>query len=287
MISGNPSAPLSKVVTLSVPGGSVPIVQDYYAMVTGDFNMSFVPGGLKSVTENVMLNIGGTTLIEPGVEFELPITAGMVMEIGAVSLIMNFPTDMLEVTGVYLGTDPNSPMEHAVVGNELRIGWNALFPMSLNTGEALLTLKLRTIGTMAQDETIRLSLTSDPLNELADGNYNIIPNAQLFVDEIGGITTGVPEVTLNSKLKLESYPNPFVDQTTFAYTLPKEGRVVLELANMLGSKTVILLDEWQSAGNHTFTADLSRLNVGVYTATIRLHNKSDVITRTIKVIRRQ
>jgi len=223
----------------------------------------------------------------PGVEFELPITSGMNMEVGAVSLIIDLPTDKLEVAGVYLGTDPTSPMEYAVVGNELRIGWNALFPMSLNTGEALLTLKLRTIGSMAQGETIRLSLTADPLNELADGNYNTIPNALLFVDEIGGIATGVPDITFSNKLLLECYPNPFVDKTTFAYTLPKEGKVVLEMADMLGSKTDILLDALHAAGSHTFTVDMSSYSVGIYTATLRLHTGNDVISRTIKVIRRK
>ncbi|MBL7905359.1 MAG: right-handed parallel beta-helix repeat-containing protein [Bacteroidales bacterium] len=286
MINDNPG-PSSKVVTISVPNGSAPNVHNYYAQVTGDFNRSFTPGSAKAMMENVMLNIGGTTIVEPGVEFELPVTAGLNMEVGAVSLIIDLPTDKLEVTGVYLGTDPTSPMEYAVVGNELRIGWNALFPMSLNTGEALLTLKLRTIGSMAQGETIRLSLTSDPLNELADGDYNTIPNAQLFVDEIGGTTTGVSGVTLNSKLLLESYPNPFVDRTTFVYSLPKDGKVVLEIADMQGSKTDILLDALQTAGNHNLTVDMSNYSVGVYTATLRLYSNHDVISRTIKVIRRR
>ncbi|MBK9357826.1 MAG: hypothetical protein IPN08_10630 [Bacteroidales bacterium] len=284
-ISANPGTALSKVVTLSVPGGSGPIVQDYYAMVTGDFNMSFVPGGAKSVTENVTLSIGGTTLAEPGVEFELPVTAGIDMEVGAVSLIMNFPTDKLEVTGVFLGSDLTNPMEYAVVGEELRIGWNSLIPVSLQTGEALLTLQLRTIGTLAQGETIRLSLTSDPLNELADGSYNTIQNALLFVDEIGGTTTGVPGVTLNGKLLLENHPNPFVDRTTFTYTLPADGKVTLELSSLLGSISEVLLNEWQTAGTHTFTADLSTYSVGVYTATLRLTGKNDESSRTIKVIR--
>ncbi|KAF5055538.1 HYR domain protein [anaerobic digester metagenome] len=279
--------PLPNVLSISVPAGSAPITQNYYGMVTGDFNMSFVPGGAKSVMDNVMLNTGGTTLVDPGVEFELPVTAGMDMEIGAISLIIDFPADKLEVTGAYLGTDPTSPIEYALVGEELRIGWNALMPMSLTTGETLLTLKLRTTGSLAQGETIRLSLTADPLNELADGNYNTIPNALLFVDEIGGIATGVPDITFSNKLLLECYPNPFVDKTTFAYTLPKEGKVVLEMADMLGSKTDILLDALHAAGSHTFTVDMSSYSVGIYTATLRLHTGNDVISRTIKVIRRK
>jgi hypothetical protein len=279
--------PLPNVLSISVPAGSAPITQNYYGMVTGDFNMSFVPGGAKSFTENVLLNIGGTTLVEPGVEFELPLTAGLNMEVGAVSLIMDFPTDKLDVTGVYLGSDPTSPIEYALVGEELRIGWNALMPISLTTGETLLTLKLRTTGSLAQGETIRLSLTSDPLNELADGNYNTIPNAQLYVDEIGGIATGVSDITFSNKLLLECYPNPFVDKTTFAYTLPREGKVVLEMADMLGSKTDILLDALHAAGSHTLTVDMSSYSVGIYTATLRLHTGNDVISRTIKVIRRK
>ncbi|MCO5256894.1 MAG: right-handed parallel beta-helix repeat-containing protein [Lentimicrobium sp.] len=279
--------PLPNVLTLTVNPGSSPITQNFYALVTGDFNMSFVPGGAKSMMDNVMLNIGGTTLVEPDVEFELPLTVGMDLEVAAVSLIIDFPADNLEVTGVYLGTDPESPVDFNFVGNELRIGWHSLFPMSLATGETLLTLRLRTTGNLAQGEIIRLSLTSDPLNELADGNYNTIPNAQLFVDEIGGIATGVSDITFSNKLSLECYPNPFVDKTTFAYTLPREGKVVLEMADMLGSKTDILLDALHAAGSHTLTVDMSSYSVGIYTATLRLHTGNDVISRTIKVIRRK
>ena len=277
--------PLPNVLTISIPNGSGPIVQNYYAMVSGDFNMSFTPGSTKAVENNVILNIGGTMIVDAGVDFELPVVAGMDMQIGAISLIINFPTDKLEVSGVYLGTDPDNTMEYALVDNELRIGWNSLIPISLSTGEALLTLKLRTIGAMAQGETIRLSLTSDPLNELADGDYNTILNALLFVDEIGGTETSVPGVSLNGKLLLESYPNPFVNNVTFAYTLPKEGKVVLEISTMLGSKSDVLLDEWQTAGDHTYTVDMSKYSVGVYTATLKLQSKDDECSRTIKVIR--
>ena len=275
--------PLPNVLQLAVAGN---MVQNFYGLATGDFNRSFTPGGAKSVVENVSLNIGGNMMVEPGVEFELPVTAGMDMEIGAVSLILNLPADQLEVTGVYLGSDPTIPMEYAVVGNELRIGWHSMIPASLGTGETLLTLKLKTTDALAQGETIRLSLTSDPLNELADGYYNTIPNASLFVDEIGGTTTGISGGSLNSNLLLTSYPNPFTDKTTFDFNTPKDGRVVLVISNMLGSQTAVLLDEFQTAGSHTYTVDLSNYAVGVYTATLRLQSNNDVNTRTIKVIRK-
>jgi hypothetical protein len=279
--------PLPNVLTLNVVSGSGAVTRNFYALVTGDFNRSFVPGGTKSVNENLTLNIGGTMVVEPGIEFDLPVTAGIDMQVGAVSLILDFPADKLEVTGIYLGTDANSPIDYAVAGNELRIGWHSLIPASLMNGDALLTLKLRTIGALTPGETIRLSLTSDPLNELADGDYNTIPNAALFVDEIGGTTTGISDISLNGSLFLESRPNPFVDRTTFAYTLPQDGKVVLEFSSMLGRKTEILLDEWQTAGDHTFTVDLSNYSAGVYTAAIRLHTGSDVISKTIKVIRKR
>jgi hypothetical protein len=281
-------SPTPTVLTLTVPSNSLPITQDYYALVTGDFNGSFTPGTTnKSMNENLTLNIGGTKLVETGTEFELPITAGMDMEVGAISLILDFPVDKLEVTGVYLGTDPASPMEYAIVNNELRIGWNTASPVSLSTGNALLTLKLRTLVPIPAGETIRLNLTSDPLNELADGNYNMIANALLFVDEVGGLITDVKETGVTSQMKFESYPNPFVGNTTFVYTIPEDGKVVIEISSMLGSTTHSLVDEWQTSGYHTFTVDLSDNRVGVYSATLRLITKDGLISRTIKIIRQQ
>ncbi len=70
------------------------ITQDFYGLCTGDFNRSFIPGSSKAVSESLTLNYSQTIVVVPDMEFELPLSAGMDMAVGAVSLIMNFPSDL-------------------------------------------------------------------------------------------------------------------------------------------------------------------------------------------------
>ncbi len=243
-----------------------------YGLVTGDFNQSFVPGGTKAVSESLALIYGETISVIPDMEFDLPLSVAMDMEVGAVSLILEFPSDLLEVNGVYLSDDPNTPLMYSVSGDELRIGWNSLEPISLLEGESLLTLKVKVIG-LPGEEGIRFKLAADPLNELADGDYNVINNAVLSIDVITTSMTGTGEISLSDRLTLANHPNPFTGKTTFTYSLPVDGKVTLEIYDIVGNKVKSLVDVTQSAGDYVLSLDEVTLQPGVYTATIKLKNK--------------
>jgi hypothetical protein len=163
----------------------------------------------------------------------------------------------------------------------------ALNPVLLHADESLLTLKVRAISSFTKDEKVRFTLTSNPLNEIADGSYNVINNAVLNTAEISGKALGTGEISSASKLSLANYPNPFMGTTTFVYSLPVDGKVELEINDMLGSKVKILVDEVQTASDHTLTVDASELKPGVYTATLRLITSDAILTRTIKIVRNQ
>ena len=48
-----------------------------------------------------------------------------------------------------------------------------------------------------------------------------------------------------------NYPNPFNPQTTITYALPQASYVKIEIYNILGQKTITLVDEQLPAGYHT------------------------------------
>jgi hypothetical protein len=278
--------PLTQIDLPTITVLSSALSKDFYGMVTGDFNGSLVPAA-KSANQALTLEYDQLTTVKTGDVFELPVKAGMAMEVGAASLIMNFPSDKLEILGVYLGNDATSPVEYGVNGDEIRIGWMSVNPLSLKADDKLITLKVRSTVSVGKDETIRFMLNPDPLNELADGSYRAIEGAVLKMAEIGGTALGTGEITMASRLTLLNYPNPFIGTTTFAYSLPVDGKVKLEISDMLGSKVKILVDEIQTAGDHTLTVDANELKPGVYTATLRLISSDAVLIRTIKIVRNQ
>lgn len=98
---------------------------DLYGMVTGDFNGSFTPSAAKSAASTLNLTYGDHVQVAAGQEFELPIRSIAAMEVGAVSLILDVPSDLVEVEDVIVNGS-SDPVSYAVIGNELRIGWNTL-----------------------------------------------------------------------------------------------------------------------------------------------------------------
>jgi len=279
--SNNPGGGTGVVVLPQIVISNSSLTSNYYGLATGDFNMNFVPGAAKSGNQTITLNHSDIIAVNDGDIFEIPVKADVAMEVGAVSLSFNFPSDKLEILGVYMAGNMDTPVDFAVNGDELKIGWFSGNPVSLSVNDKLLTLRVRTIGSMIQGETLRLELGADPLNELANGSYSVIDGAVLKMAEIGANAKA-------GELTLANYPNPFKETTTFAYSIPVDGKVTLEVCSILGSKVKTLLDEAKTAGTYSFEAHTADLTPGIYTVTIRVSTlQGEIISRTIKIIRKQ
>jgi hypothetical protein len=272
--------------------GSSNVVRNYWGRCLGDFNGNYIPAaGTKggSQVTSLQLAYNGTRQVGAGEVFQLPVEVVNNIQIGAVSLILNFPSDLVSVENVYL-LDGNTGGEYDVLlfnvtGNELRIGWSSQNPLVLNTNDALLTIEMKTSPYFTIGQTIQLSLTADPLNELADGLMEPITDAVLNTYTVEFSTTGLGENDPRNGITLRNYPNPFEDFTYLEYTLPTEGVVTVEITNMLGARVALLENGIQGSGKHLVKVDGVTLTPGVYTATLKLNAKGDVMIRTIKLVR--
>jgi hypothetical protein len=282
-IIGSNSSPDQSYPTMTLPVGSN-VSADIYGLCTGDFNRSFHPSMAKSASTSLKLVYTGNRQVGDNTEIELPLKMINPSGVGAVSLILNFPSTMTEITDVKMN-EANSGLDWAVKGDELRIGWNSQDPVYPDAGSDLLTVKLKTTAAFTPGHSIRFTLAEDPLNELADESFTAIENAALGIDLIEASVTGFDEPSLSDGMVLGSYPNPFNDVTTLSYTLPFDGRATLEIRNIMGNRVVILLDDWLAAGNHTLKFDPAELDAGIYLVTLRLTNNSDIRVRTIKIIK--
>ncbi|MGP8328759.1 MAG: choice-of-anchor D domain-containing protein [Methanosarcinaceae archaeon] len=65
-------------------------------------------------------------------------------------------------------------------------------------------------------------------------------------------SSGIPLVPIEYALK-QNFPNPFNPATTIQYQLSRRGAVLLEIYNMLGQRTRLLVDKIQNTGNHAIT----------------------------------
>ncbi|MFY9152762.1 MAG: right-handed parallel beta-helix repeat-containing protein [Prolixibacteraceae bacterium] len=266
---------------VSVSGSNVADF-DLYGMCTGDFNGSFVPDALKSATWSVELSNNSIISAQANQDFELPIIASSSMEIGAISLIIKIPSELVMVKDV-LVKNSNVTADWIVNGDELRIGWYSSTTVNVAENGSLLTLKLTSTSAFTLGKTMQFALKFDPLNELADGNSDVIQNASLLVAEVGNGVTGIHNPVDNSGLSLINYPNPFKGYTMLEYNLPVDGKVTVQVYNSLGQLVKSVVDANQNAGNHTIRMESNDLMPGIYIARLRLTNLNVDLTGNVKL----
>ncbi|MFZ4402429.1 MAG: T9SS type A sorting domain-containing protein, partial [Bacteroidales bacterium] len=241
--------------------------QDMYAMATGDFNRSFNPSLVKAASTTLELIYSGTQVKSSNQLFDLPLHIVDANSVGAISIILNFPANLVEIQDVLLSTT-NEQLNWSVNGNELRIGWYSSNPLSLAAASELITLKLKTTSAFVNEASIKFALAGSPLNELADAQFNVISNAVLSVDVINASAVGISEQSNVNTLTLSNRPNPFNGSTMINYELPFDGNVSIEIYNYLGSRVKSLVSEQQLKGNHSLKLDAGSLPAGVYMATL-------------------
>ena len=267
-------------IEVVVSGGDV--IHDLYAQATGDFNGSFTPDELKSASRSLLLTQERNLNVDKNQEFELPLRAGFAMEVGAVSMILDMPEDVVQVTDVQIAGS-EVPVTWAMKGSELRIGWNSLNPVYVGENDALVVLKLQTSANFTEGELMDFDLVYNPLNELADGNFEVIKNAKLKVAKVGNGLVGINQELDIDQLSFSNYPNPFNRSTTLAYAIPVDGKVNISIYNQLGQLITSVVDLNQRAGHYTIENCGSNLVPGMYIAKLRLTNEDTHLTGMIKL----
>jgi autotransporter-associated beta strand protein len=282
------SNPPVSVNTFVVSGAD--LVQNYYALCVADFNRSFSPPpGLKSGAgaSSIHLLYDEPLVAGPGTEVSLPIQVTSSLKAGAISMIIDFPSDYVTVEDVVLGNGDlsvSAPLQFSANGNELRIGWFDQVTFDLQASDCLVTLKLRTTENFSNGHTIRFSMQENYLNELADGMFEPIGNVVLLTRDIVSSITGIDPQEPALKMSLTCHPNPFYDVAWINYTLPCDDDVWLEITNMYGARVTVLVDAAQTRGDYTVKLDGISLNQGVYTVTLRT-NTNALKPQTIKIVR--
>jgi hypothetical protein len=106
----------------------------------------------------------------------------------------------------------------------------------------------------------------------ADGSYNT-PRTY----------TNLPdEKELPSDFSLNAnYPNPFNPSTRISYALPAASDVTLKVYNAVGQHMTTLVNQKQSAGNHTVTWNADNASSGVYYYTIQADEYTQTRSMTL------
>jgi spore coat protein A, manganese oxidase len=252
------------------------------ALSTGDFNGSYNPNGIKSARTNVQITSVDTRNIGADQEFDLLLKAATPMEVGAVSLAINIPSDLVEVKGAYL-KNTDSPITFEVQGNQLWLGWNTVTPVSVNAESELIILRLRSTASFTEGRVMELSAEFDPLNEIADGSLEPIKDAVLKTDKIIAKAV-IPGDNAGSALSLSVTPNPVSGFATLYYSLPEDGLATIQIYNTLGEDVSTLVSKQHSRGNYSLPLDVSKMSDGIHMVTLKFRSSDKDLVTTIKFI---
>ena len=254
--------------TFAKPGGGDTIIvngaavtQNFYGLCVGDVNGSNIPSTGKWISRNVEITNAGVIKVKPGQVFELPVKAGSDMTVSAISLVIPYPQDLIEVLDVQISQ--GEPVYNILPG-QVRIAWSEINGLRLKEGETLLTLKLRAKEAFRDGQSIDLS--PDFESELADDLGEVIQLAELTSLTIK--PNSITDADLVSSCKV--YPNPARDFVTLELQLNSAADCRIKLLDVMGREVTVIPEQHVEKGNARVTLQIKDLPEGLYTLKIAI-----------------
>ena len=133
----------------------------------------------------------------------------------------------------------------------------------------------------------------DNLSSVTALKQNTQSAINFFNDYVESITNGTfvsveephPMLTPDKYMLYQNYPNPFNPVTTIRYELPEPAHVTLRVYDALGREAATLVNQQETAGQHSVQYDAGSLASGVYLYRITFESGSGgTQTKTLKFI---
>ena len=236
------------------------LIQNFYGLCVGDVNGSNVPAPGDWIDRKIEFTSEGTIEVTPGKVFELPVKARNDINVSAISLVIPYPEDLIEVQDVQISN--GAPVFNLLPG-QLRIAWSELQTINLKAGETLLTLKLRAKEDFSGDRTIELSPGME--SELADELGETISLAELSSLTIKPLKqNGINDYgELISSCKV--YPNPAKDYVTLEFQLNSAAEGSMKMLDIVGREIKAIPMQRFEKGNSRLVIQTKELLAGLYT----------------------
>ena len=261
----------SHTITINATDG----IANIKGICSGDVNNSYLPPSAM-VEPTIDLGHAGTINIQSFESFELPITTNTPLITAAVSMIMKYPADELEVLDVRMQGNENIRPVFNSENGELRIAWyNNENPIVLTSGDILFTILFKAKD-LANSTEGYINLELDGSSEIANQNAATIRGIELVSPKLI-----VEKQVFTTTIK----PNPVRNQAELTYTIPANGILSVQLFDMTGNLVKMLADEIsQQVGYHTITIDACELPTGMYMYRMILRTENAYYQTTNKLI---
>jgi len=236
---------------------------------------------VPNIVSEVELSIANTA-VEPGEEFDLPLSISNVSGVFAMQMTINYNPEYLTALDV----------------ENLIPGMNAAYKIDEEAG--LINIAFAGIESLESDMTIaNLKFIATEEMGLAietpvEAEYFMANETDLTWNVhngtvmINGLATGYEEFNEENAKLLSCYPNPFSDHLTIEYTVQQEGNAQIAVYDMYGKMVAEIANGRHAAETYQLNwngEDLNgiRLNRGTYF--VRILTGSKVETEKIQLVR--
>ena len=178
--------------------------------------------------------------------FVIPIIATKDIDVGAISLILNYPKKLVMIDNVQFSTiNGNNKLEFHIQENELRIGWyEDENDLNLKQNKPIIIISGKTTGNFEQGDIIKFSIFNNSLCEFADESGNPIDKVVLktYLIEYAN-SQNIESKWIVSNNDLFIFPNPAENSVNIRYNIANDGFVKISLYNVLGEKVFDVVDK--------------------------------------------
>jgi hypothetical protein len=210
----------SQVATIQVSSGD---------KIAGTIDMGFCPKSNQGpdITDVRMVGI-----------FEKPSTLHIINDHGLFIRDLR-PAGEMQVWRLYAANEGSQPMMFSWTVPEISDPGQKIILFDAVTGEVIDMVNQR-------DHQIK-----NP-GQMPEGRFSILWGDQEAIKSALETTSGSRPTAFRL---YQNYPNPFNPKTVISYDLPRDGRVAIEIFNILGQRVLTLIDKYQMSGSYQITWD--------------------------------
>lgn len=243
-----------------------------YGDVNGSYNVSGLSNGSKSIINLVLEN---EIVAEENATINIPFYTMTPMEVGAISIVMNYPYDVFDITSIQLNDNVQANGLHYTIENgRIRLAWFNLAGVQLAAGEELFSISAKVHSDISAAYNWTPTITFGNETELGNKSGQPIEIVDLTAPAIVLPVRTVLQASENFTQHL--YPNPASLQTSLEYNLPTDAKVTFELFNTLGTQIRVLATEQQPSGIYTMFINTSDLEAGMYIIRTTVKTETDI-----------
>ncbi len=93
--------------------------------------------------------------------------------------------------------------------------------------------------------------------------YFMIPIVYAYV-HLENVSSALTENEPSAYMLHQNYPNPFNPSTKIVFSIPKKGKVIVKIYDVMGGEIMTLLDDVREAGDHEIAFSAANISSGVY-----------------------